>query len=203
MMITQAKLKIATLRQHGDGRYHTTSVFSERVKPTVNTKVYCASFESPVGIIYVASTDKGVCKIALPRHGRTTFLAWIGKHFSEDSIVEDKRKNSEVIKQLNEYFVGKRTKFDLPLDLIGTKFQIRVWNEVYRTPFGTVVSYKQIAKRLHTRGYRLIGATVGRNPVPIIIPCHRVIGSNNKLVGYAGGIRLKEYLLRLEGVILI
>jgi O-6-methylguanine DNA methyltransferase len=175
----------------------------EAREPATDMKVYCASFESPVGVIYVASTDNGVCKIALPRHGRATFFTWIGRHFSEDEIVEDKKKNSEVIKQLNEYFVGKRTKFDLSLDLIGTKFQLKVWNEVYKTPFGTVVSYKQIARRLHTQGYRLIGATIGRNPVPIIIPCHRVIGSNNKLVGYAGGIKLKEYLLRLEGIILL
>ncbi|MGC8595349.1 MAG: methylated-DNA--[protein]-cysteine S-methyltransferase [Candidatus Kryptoniota bacterium] len=207
-MITEAKLDIAIPRRRGSGHHHAmlaiTHEMSNKVRDSaLDMKVYCASFESPVGVIYVASTDRGVCKIALPRHGRTTFFEWIGKHFSEDAIVEDKKKNSEVIKQLNEYFVGKRTKFDLSLDLIGTRFQIRVWNEVYRTPFGTVVSYKQIAKRLHTQGYRLIGATIGRNPVPIIIPCHRVIGSNNKLVGYVGGIRLKEYLLRLEGVILL
>ncbi len=166
-------------------------------------KVFCASFEAPIGVIYVASTEKGVCKIALPKDGKSSFLSWIGENFSQDEIVDDRGKNSVVIRQLNEYFVGKRTKFELDIDLIGTPFQQKIWTELAKTRYGTVATYKQIAKRVHTRGFRAVGVAVSKNPLPIVIPCHRIIGSDSKLVGYAGGIRLKEYLLRLEGIILV
>lgn len=168
-----------------------------------SSRVYCASFEAPIGVIYIASTEKGLCKIALPKDGKSSFLEWIKDNFAPDSIVDDRKRNSNAIKQLNEYLIGKRTKFDLDIDLIGTNFQLRVWTELTKTPYGRVITYKQIGKRLHTKGFRAVGTTIGRNPVPIVIPCHRVVGSDNRLVGYAGGIRLKEYLLRLEGIILI
>ncbi|HEY9167261.1 MAG TPA: methylated-DNA--[protein]-cysteine S-methyltransferase [Candidatus Kryptonia bacterium] len=166
-------------------------------------QVYCASFEAPIGVIYIASTAKGVCKIALPKDGKSSFFSWVKTNFSLEGIVDDRKRNSVAVKQLNEYFIGKRTKFDLDIDLIGTPFQQRVWTEIARTPYGRITTYKQIAGRIHTKGYRAVGATVGKNPLPIIIPCHRVIGSDSKLTGYAGGIRLKEFLLRLEGVILV
>ncbi len=168
-----------------------------------SSRVFCASFESPIGVIYIASTEKGLCKIALPRDGKSSFFSWIKDNFSPDSIVDDRKKNSGAIRQVNEYLIGKRTKFDLDIDLIGTSFQLRVWTELTKTPYGRVTTYKQIARRLHTKGFRAVGATIGKNPVPIVIPCHRVVGSNSKLVGYAGGMKLKEYLLRLEGIILI
>ncbi len=168
-----------------------------------SSKVYCASFESPIGVIYLASTEKGLCKIALPKDGKSSFLGWIKENFAPDTIVDDRKKNSNAIRQLNEYLIGKRTRFDLDIDLIGTNFQLRVWTELTKTSYGKITTYKQIAKRLHTKGFRAVGSTVSKNPVPIVIPCHRVIGSNSKLVGYAGGMKLKEYLLRLEGIILI
>lgn len=168
-----------------------------------SSRVYCASYEAPIGVIYLASTEKGLCKIALPKDGKASFFSWIKDNFAPDSIVDDRKRNSGVIRQLDEYFIGKRTKFDLDIDLIGTSFQLRVWTELTRIPYGRVTTYKQIATRLHTKAFRAVGATVGKNPVPIVIPCHRVVGSNSKLVGYAGGMKLKEYLLRLEGIILI
>lgn len=169
----------------------------------ISSKVFCASYEAPIGIIYLASTEKGLCKIALPKDGKTSFFSWIKDNFAPDSIVDDRKRNANAIRQLNEYFIGRRTKFDLDIDLIGTTFQLRVWTELTRTPYGRVTTYKQIAKRLHTKGFRAVGATIGKNPVPIVIPCHRVVGSDSKLVGYAGGMKLKEFLLRLEGIILI
>jgi len=166
-------------------------------------KVFCASFEAPIGIIYVASTEKGLCKIALPKDGKSSFLNWIGANFQPEEIVDDRRKNSPTIRQLNEYLIGKRTKFEIDIDLIGTPFQQRIWTELMKIPYGTITTYKQLAKLVHTKGYRAVGASVSRNPLPIVIPCHRVIGSDLKLVNYSGGIRLKEYLLRLEGIILV
>lgn len=166
-------------------------------------RVFCASFEAPIGIIYIASTENGLCKIALPRDGKSSFFSWINANFSPEEIADDRKKNSIAIRQINEYFIGKRTKFNLDVDLIGTSFQQRVWTEITKIRYGTVSTYKQIAKQVHTKGYRAVGATIGKNPLPIVIPCHRVIGSNLKLVGYGGGIKLKEYLLRLEGIILV
>lgn len=177
--------------------------FHQELDKTSVRNVFCASFEAPIGIIYIASTETGLCKIALPKDGRSSFFNWINHNFSADEIFEDRKRNSNAMRQLNEYFIGKRTKFHLEVDLIGTAFQQKIWTEIARTPYGTIVTYKQIARRVHTKGFRAVGATVGRNPLPIVIPCHRVIGSDHKLVGYAGGIRLKEYLLRLEGIILV
>lgn len=166
-------------------------------------KIYCASFEAPIGVVYIASTEKGLCKIALPKDSKASFFRWINSNFQTEDIVDDRKINSAAIRQLNEYLIGKRTRFDLDVELIGTNFQHRIWTEVAKIPYGTISTYKQIAKRAHTKGYRAVGATISKNPLPILIPCHRVIGSDQKLVGYTGGIRLKEYLLRLEGIILI
>lgn len=102
--------------------------------------------------------------------------------------------------QLTEYFDGERTEFDLPLANDGTEFQQKVWNEISRIPFGQTASYGEIAVRL---GYapgisRAVGAANGANPIPIVVPCHRVIGSSGKLTGYAGGVDRKRTLLALE-----
>ncbi len=101
--------------------------------------------------------------------------------------------------QLDEYFQGKRTTFSLPFKLIGTTFQLAVWKELQNIPYGQTTSYKEIAQKINKpKAYRAVGMANNKNPLPIIIPCHRVIGSNGKLIGYAGGLKLKNYLLELE-----
>ena len=101
--------------------------------------------------------------------------------------------------QLDEYFQGKRTTFSLPFKLIGTPFQLAVWKELQNIPYGQTTSYKEIAQKINKpKAYRAVGMANNKNPLPIIIPCHRVIGSNGKLIGYAGGLKLKNYLLELE-----
>ncbi len=103
------------------------------------------------------------------------------------------------IRQLNEYFSGKRTTFQISLDPKGTPFQLKVWQALRNIPYGHTVSYGQIAKAIgHPRAARAIGAANGQNPLSIIVPCHRVIGSNGKLVGYGGGLFIKESLLTHE-----
>jgi len=106
----------------------------------------------------------------------------------------------EAERQLTEYFAGKRTTFDLPLASDGTEFQKKVWGELHRIPYGETASYGDVARRL---GYepvisRAVGAANGANPLPIVVPCHRVIGSDGSLTGYAGGIERKRTLLDLE-----
>lgn len=101
--------------------------------------------------------------------------------------------------QLDEYFQGKRTIFSLPFKLTGTPFQLAVWKELQNIPYGKTTSYKEIAQKINKpKACRAVGMANNKNPLPIIIPCHRVIGSNGKLIGYAGGLKLKNYLLELE-----
>ena len=101
--------------------------------------------------------------------------------------------------QLDEYFQGKRTVFSLPFKLTGTPFQLAVWKKLQNIPYGQTTSYKEIAQKINKpKAYRAVGMANNKNPLPIIIPCHRVIGSNGKLIGYAGGLNLKNYLLELE-----
>ncbi len=101
--------------------------------------------------------------------------------------------------QLNEYFQGKRQSFDLPLDFAGTEFQQKVWQALLTIPFGETRSYKQIAEQVgNVKAVRAVGAANGKNPISIIAPCHRVVGANGKLVGFAGGLDNKEILLKIE-----
>jgi methylated-DNA-[protein]-cysteine S-methyltransferase len=107
----------------------------------------------------------------------------------------------EAVRQLHAYFSGKLTRFDLPLKPEGTPFQLAVWEQLLKIPYGKVISYGDLAKRIgKPNSSRAVGAANGSNPIPIIIPCHRVIGSNGRLTGYGGGIHIKEALLKLESV---
>jgi methylated-DNA-[protein]-cysteine S-methyltransferase len=107
---------------------------------------------------------------------------------------------TEAARQLRAYFAGQLRRFDLPLDMQGTPFQLRVWRELERIPYGETRSYRQIAAAIGSpRAVRAVGAANGANPIPIVVPCHRVIGAGGRLVGYGGGLALKRRLLELEG----
>jgi len=113
------------------------------------------------------------------------------------------QRETDVVKQtkheLDEYFSGKLKKFTVPLDLKGTDFQKRVWNTLITVPYGETWTYKQLAISVDSpKGFRAVGGANNRNPIMIIVPCHRIIGANGKLVGYAGGLDVKEYLLEVE-----
>lgn len=126
------------------------------------------------------------------RHGPVVDPSW----------AEDAAAFGEVARQLDEYFDGLRTTFDLPLAPAGTPFQRRVWDELTRIPRGTTVTYGELAMRAgHPGAARAVGAAVGRNPISIIVPCHRVVGADGTLTGYAGGVARKAYLLALEGAL--
>lgn len=103
--------------------------------------------------------------------------------------------------QLDEYFQGKRTTFSLPFKLTGTPFQLAVWKELQNIPYGQTTSYKEIAQKINKpKACRAVGMANNKNPLPIIIPCHRVIGSNGKLIGYAGGLKIKKLSLRIRKI---
>jgi len=161
--------------------------------------VYYCDYKSPLGTLYIAATEKGVCKIAFPGRCEKDFIPWMNNHFS----ICERNINPvlhQAITQLDEYFQGQRKVFEVPLDLIGTDFQKKVWEELIHIPYGTVVTYRYIAERIgNPKASRAVGGANNKNPVPIIIPCHRVIGRNGSLVGYAAGLEIKERLLKLEG----
>ena len=121
--------------------------------------------------------------------------------FVNHNFIENKENKiiRQTIKQLDEYFRGKRKKFELPLNPKGTEFQKKVWLQLMKIPYGKTATYKDIATLIgNTNASRAVGNANNKNPIAIIIPCHRVIGSNNKLTGYAGGLDKKEKLLNLE-----
>jgi methylated-DNA-[protein]-cysteine S-methyltransferase len=109
---------------------------------------------------------------------------------------------TEALRQLRAYFGGQLRRFDLPLEMVGTDFQLSVWRELERIPYGETRSYLEIAEAIGApRAVRAVGAANGANPIPIVVPCHRVIGASGKLVGYGGGLPLKKRLLQLEGAL--
>ena len=151
------------------------------------------TIESPVGQLKLVASDKGLVAILWendsPRRVRLTDLIANEKH---PVLIETER-------QLREYFAGKRKAFSVALDMRGTRFQQDVWAALLAIPFGETRSYGQLAKQLgNPRASRAVGAANGKNPVSIIVPCHRVIGSSGKLTGFAGGLDTKAHLLNLE-----
>ncbi len=171
---------------------------------TKRSFIYYTEMNSPIGALTVASTDIGVCLIQFGPVKETCSIiqTWTKKHFMNAELKADEERLQPVVEQLEEYFLGHRSTFDLDLDLVGTKFQCLVWKRIKEIPYGETRSYKQIATEIGApKAVRAIGGANNQNPVPIIVPCHRVIGSNGSMVGYGGGLDKKEYLLKMEGAI--
>lgn len=146
------------------------------------------TYESPLGPLTLVEREGGLRQLRFP--GR------------DGGLSEDQRRPdafAEALEQLGEYFAGERRAFELPLDLVGSPFQRQVWEQLRAIPYGTTVSYKELAQRVgRPDEAREVGAAVGRTPLPIIVPCHRVIASNGDLTGYGGGLQRKQALLDLE-----
>lgn len=146
--------------------------------------------------ITVLVSSKGIKKIFLNPKKQSEEISAATKLRSTDPYLFG------VINQLNEYFDGTRKKFNVPLDVEGTEFQKRVWKELQKIPYGKTISYKTLSEKLgDVKAVRAVGKANGQNPIAIIIPCHRVIGADGKLTGYAGGLDIKEKLLHLEGAL--
>jgi methylated-DNA-[protein]-cysteine S-methyltransferase len=147
---------------------------------------------SPLGTLLLAASDKGLCGVYFEQHKYFNGpLGW-RRNDSHPHLCSTQR-------QLDEYFAGKRERFDLALDLNGTPFQCAVWRELLALPFGRTTSYSAIAQGVgRAAAVRAAGTAIGRNPVSIIVPCHRVLGTSGALSGYAGGLERKQRLLALE-----
>jgi methylated-DNA-[protein]-cysteine S-methyltransferase len=148
--------------------------------------------------VFFYETDIGKIGIAEYKN-RITNLYFSDKHISEDMIVHETKLLKEAADQLRNYLSGYHKDFDLPLEAVGTIFMRTVWEALQAIPYGETRSYSEVATGLgRGKAARAVGNANNRNPIPIFIPCHRVIGANGNLVGYLGGLKVKEYLLNLE-----
>jgi methylated-DNA-[protein]-cysteine S-methyltransferase len=149
--------------------------------------------KSPVGELKLVSNDKGLAAILWENDDPSRVkLSPLVENKNHPVLLETER-------QLKDYFAGKLKKFSIKLDFVGTEFQKKVWKALTSIPFSETRSYGQIAKQIgHPKAVRAVGAANGKNPISIIAPCHRVIGSNGKLTGFAGGLKAKAFLLGIE-----
>jgi len=155
---------------------------------------YYTALESPIGQLTVCCTEKGLLRLethgGVPGDRAARRFDW----------VESATETRDAVRELREYFAGRRREFTLPLDLRGTPFQLRVWKALRRIPYGQTCSYADIARRVgRPRAFRAVGQANHRNPVAIVVPCHRVLASDGTLGGYGGGLHMKRFLLELEG----
>lgn len=153
--------------------------------------MYYCYLDTPIGELLLAGDDDALSLVSFPAGSmrRDPEPDWI---YNEKPFVAARR-------QLTEYFAGERREFDLPLKLSGTEFQMSVLEALQQIPYGETTSYAEIAERVgRPKAVRAVGAANGRNPIPIIVPCHRVIGSHGELTGFGGGLDTKKALLKLE-----
>jgi methylated-DNA-[protein]-cysteine S-methyltransferase len=158
-------------------------------KQTVRNHLVIAS---PVGKLRLVASEKGL--VAIDVRSNTAYVE-TSKNTSAQAILKKTKQ------QLDQYFAGKRTSFDVALDLVGTEFQVKAWRALCRIPFGKTISYGQQAANIKKpKAFRAVGSANGKNPIPIIVPCHRVVASDGTLGGYSLGLKMKKQLLALEGV---
>ena len=161
-------------------------------KPMLHSVLLSKMIDSPVGHLHLVASDRGLCAV--------NFAA--GKQKLRTEGIEHSDDNATLMraeKQLAEYFAGKRKSFDIRLDMRGTIFQLKAWQQLQKIPYGETISYGEQAKRVgDVKKARAVGMANGRNPISIIVPCHRVIGATGAMTGFGGGISTKEFLLKHE-----
>jgi O-6-methylguanine DNA methyltransferase len=161
--------------------------------------VHTASADSPIGTLRLASTSEGLAYVELPHASGRGLSGWLRRCAPRAQCLEGFAPNRAAIRQIQEYLEGKRTRFDLPLDLRGTSFQLEVWSALREIPYGETRSYAQQARAVgRPRAVRAVGTANGANPLSLVVPCHRVIATGGKLGGYGGGLDLKRRLLAME-----
>ena len=162
--------------------------------------VHTAEFETPIGSMLCATTARGLAYVRLPRAGGRGFAGWLRRNLSDAELRPGFAPNQAAVQQILEYLEGKRTEFDLTLDLRGTDFQRRVWDALREIPYGETRSYGDVTRAIGAplRAARAVGAANGANPIALVVPCHRVVATGGRLGGFGGGLALKRRLLALE-----
>ena len=157
----------------------------------MHAKIYFTEFATPVGRLQLRGTDEALTGVFMESHRH--------EPARPRDAVRDEAPLRDARRQLEEYFAGERREFSLALDAAGTGFQRRVWEALRGIPFGATMSYGGLARRIgNPRAVRAVGLANGRNPISIVVPCHRVIGADGSLTGYGGGLERKRFLLALE-----
>jgi len=160
-------------------------------------KVFYSYYNSDVGPILIAVSDKGVLRVSF--ENKDIFISELKKANKNFVLEESDERVFYVKKQLDDYFRGRLKRFDLPLDIAGTPFMLKVWSALLEIPYGETMSYKEIAEKIgKPKAFRAVGNANGKNPISNIIPCQRVIAHDGTLGGYGGGLKIKKYLLNLE-----
>jgi O-6-methylguanine DNA methyltransferase len=164
-------------------------------------KFVVGEVETPVGVFGAALTSRGLGRLIFPGEPFEQCDAWVARWEPKAVPSDDQASLQQLGEQLTAYFEGTLREFTVPIDMRGTPFQLRVWSALQDVGYGELRTYAQVASGIGaSQAVRAVGAANGANPVPIIVPCHRIIGSNGRLVGYGGGLNLKRRLLELEGV---
>jgi methylated-DNA-[protein]-cysteine S-methyltransferase len=167
----------------------------------IKTLLYYAEMESVIGPLTIIATENGICRLDFGsmEDNLPSLQAWMAKHFIKGELVHSPEKLADAVNQLHDFFAGKLQEFNITYDLYGTVFQKKVWTQLTKIPYGATCSYKEVAQGIGApKAVRAVGSANNQNPVPVFIPCHRVIGSNGALVGYGGGLDKKEILLSIE-----
>ncbi len=161
--------------------------------------LYWTSFVSQDWYVTMASTETGLCYVGLAENSFKELKDWAGKQLGTTAIIEDAHKLDEYTREIKRYLSGEQMDFTCPLDLTGTPFQLQVWEALSRIPYGETVTYSKIATDIgKTSAVRAVASAIGRNPLLLIIPCHRVVAKNGSLSGYRDGQEIKDRLIRLE-----
>lgn len=177
---------------------------AETIQHVATTHLYWHSLPSPMGACVIMATDTGICWAGTPGTPVSTGLAWVKRHLHSTYLVEDGMNAAlqHAVEQMELYLSGECVQFSCPLDLRGTPFQVSVWQILSTIPYGETRTYGEIARAVgRPTASRAVGAANGANPLAIIVPCHRVIGSSGSLTGYGGGLPTKKWLLELEGAL--
>lgn len=167
----------------------------------VSKTISYSEMDSLIGPLTLAATEEGLCSLVFGtwEQNEEYLINWSKRWFGECIWSYNPEILADAKQQLNQYFAGEREQFELQLDLHGTPFQLQVWRALQSVPYGQAASYKDIAIAINSpKAVRAVGGANNRNPISIIIPCHRVIGADGKLIGYGGGLDIKQTLLQLE-----
>ncbi len=158
-----------------------------------------SEFESPIGLLRLASTPQGIARIEFPVASGAGFRGWLTRNLPAAEPVDTLPALKQLESELGDYFDGRLEQFSVPLDLRGTPFQKNVWQALLRIPYGETRTYGEIAADIgNPKAFRAVGLANGANPVPLVVPCHRVIAAGGKLGGFGGGVDTKRKLLALE-----
>lgn len=168
---------------------------AKKTTTDVSNELAVTHLKTPIGVLQIAASEDGLVAVVFPSEIKRSYVKARGPVAAQMHL-------DQAVAALNEYFAGKRREFsDLTLSPQGTDFQLSVWSALLKIPFGHTQSYGDIARTINNpKGVRAVGLANGKNPIPIIVPCHRVIGTNGTLTGFGGGLPTKKWLLQHEGV---